>query len=681
MRRLYIIICVAVVAMFLTGCGAEQAVKKGDRFYALGEYYDASTKYKKAYSQTPAKERTQRGKVALKMAECYRKINYTQKAIAAYNNAIRYKQTDSLTYLYLGQQLMKNGNYKEAEKAFQTFLDSMRNDGSTESRNYEQLAKTGIQSAQKAPQWKKEGSAYTVKRERFFDSRRAEYSPMLAGEENDQLFFTSTRNQAKGDELSGITGTKNADIFMSQKDDKGKWQRPEVIDSELNSDDDEGACCFSPDGRTMYLTQCRTDASYPRYATIVTSNRSDASWSKATELTITHDTLSAYAHPAVSPDGEWLYFASNMPGGMGGYDIWRFRLTDKGLSGVENLGEPINTPGDELFPTFRPNGDLYFSSNGHEGMGGLDIYYTSPIPSQGGESNASPLGRFGEVQHPGYPLNSQGDDFGMTFEGLLNQGFFSSNRGDGKGWDHIYSFYNPEIVQTVKGWVYEQDGYELPQAVVYMVGNDGTNMKLSVKGDGSFTQPIKPGVDYVFLGTCKGFLNHQEQLRVEPVTESEEYVLQFPLASITAPVLIENIFYDFDKATLRPESTAALDKLVTLLNENANVTIELSAHCDYKGSAEYNKGLAQRRAEAVVEYLTAHGIPEDRLKPVGYGKEKPKTIRRKLTEKYPFLKEGDVLTEDFIKKLDEEQQEICNQLNRRTEFIVLRTTYGLFPKK
>lgn len=681
MRRLYIIICVAVVAMFLTGCGAEQAVKKGDRFYALGEYYDASTKYKKAYSQTPAKERTQRGKVALKMAECYRKINYTQKAIAAYNNAIRYKQTDSLTYLYLGQQLMKNGNYKEAEKAFQTFLDSMRNDGSTESRNYEQLAKTGIQSAQKAPQWKKEGSAYTVKRERFFDSRRAEYSPILAGEENDQLFFTSTRNQAKGDELSGITGTKNADIFMSQKDDKGKWQRPEVIDSELNSDDDEGACCFSPDGRTMYLTQCRTDASYPRYATIVTSNRSDASWSKATELTITHDTLSAYAHPAVSPDGEWLYFASNMPSGMGGYDIWRFRLTDKGLSGVENLGEPINTPGDELFPTFRPNGDLYFSSNGHEGMGGLDIYYTSPIPSQGGESNASPLGRFGEVQHPGYPLNSQGDDFGMTFEGLLNQGFFSSNRGDGKGWDHIYSFYNPEIVQTVKGWVYEQDGYELPQAVVYMVGNDGTNMKLSVKGDGSFTQPIKPGVDYVFLGTCKGFLNHQEQLRVEPVTESEEYVLQFPLASITAPVLIENIFYDFDKATLRPESTAALDKLVTLLNENANVTIELSAHCDYKGSAEYNKGLAQRRAEAVVEYLTAHGIPEDRLKPVGYGKEKPKTIRRKLTEKYPFLKEGDVLTEDFIKKLDEEQQEICNQLNRRTEFIVLRTTYGLFPKK
>jgi outer membrane protein OmpA-like peptidoglycan-associated protein/tetratricopeptide (TPR) repeat protein len=652
--------------MLLTGCGAEQALKKGDKFYALGEYYDASTKYRKAYSQTPAKERQQRGKIALKMAECYRRINYTQKAIAAYNNVIRYKQADSLTQLRLGQQLMKNANYKEAAKAFQTFLDSA---DIQQQKEYIQLARNGLRSAQKAQQWKDEGSAYTVKRENFFNSRRADYSPMLYGDQYDMLFFTSTRNQAKGDELSGITGTKNADIFFSQKDDKGKWQKPEVIDTELNSDGDEGACSFSPDGRTMYLTQCKTDPSYPRYANIATSNRSDAAWSKATELKLTRDTLSAYAHPAVSPDGQWLYFTSDMPGGMGGYDIWRVRLTTSGVGGVENLGALINTPGDEQFPTFRPNGDLYFSSNGHEGMGGLDIFIAHP------DSTGWTL------EHPGYPLNSQGDDFGMTFEGLHNKGFFSSNRGDGKGWDHIYSFYNPEIIQTVKGWVYEKDGYELPQALVYMVGNDGTNLKLSVKGDGSFTHQIKPGVDYVFLGTCKGFLNHQEHLKVEPVEESEEYVLQFPLASITAPVLIDNIHYDFDKATLRPESTEALDQLVELLNENPNVTIELSAHADYRGSAAYNKRLSQRRAESVVQYLIEHGISADRLTPVGYGKEKPKTIRRKLTEKYPFLKENDILTEEFIKKLDEEQQEICNQLNRRTEFTVLRTTYGMFDKK
>ena len=683
-KKIHLILLLAVAAL-LTGCGADQAIKKGDKAYALGEYFDASTQYKKAYSQTPPKQRDQRGRIALKMAECYRRINYTQKAIAAYNNAIRYKQQDSLTHLYLGQQLMKNGQYKEAAKQFQAQLDSIVAFESAGEKGYEEvrtLALTGLRSAQKAPAWKQEGSAYTVKRENFFNSRRSEYSPMLGGDEWDQLFFTSTRNQSKGDDLSGITGTKNADIFLSQKDDKGKWQRPESIDSELNTEGEEGACSFTPDGRTMYLTQCKTDPDYPRFATIVTSNRSDAAWSKATELKLTRDTLSAYAHPAISPDGEWLYFTSNMPGGMGGYDIWRVRLTTSGVGGVENLGAPINTPGDEMFPTFRPNGDLYFSSNGHEGMGGLDIYIAKPTQNTELITEDGELGseRY-EIEHPGYPLNSQGDDFGMTFEGLKNQGYFSSNRGDGKGWDHIFSFYNPEIVQTVTGWVYEQDGYELPAGQVYMVGNDGTNLKLSVKGDGSFTQQIKAGVDYVFLGTCKGFLNHQEQLRVEPVTESEEYVLQFPLASITAPVLIDNFFYDFDKATLRPESAEALDKLVVLLEDNPNVTIELSAHCDYKGSAEYNKRLSQRRAESVVKYLIEHGIASDRLTPVGYGKDKPKKIRRKVTEKYPFLKENDILTEEFIKTLeDAEQQEQCNQLNRRTEFRVLRTTYGLFSK-
>ena len=663
MRKICIIIHCVVCTVLLTGCGADQAMKKGDKFYAVGEYYDAAAQYRKAYTQTPNKERELKGQRAMKMAECYRRILLTNKAITAYNNAVRYKQDDSLTHFYLGQLHLKNGNYKEAARQFQTAMDSL-----PQTDPHWQLAKTGLHSAQMVPQWKKEASPYTVKRENQFNSRRAEFSPMLAGDDNEQLFFTSTRNQAQGDEYSGITGSKAADIFMAQKDDKGKWGKPQAIDSELNSAFDEGVCSFSPDGRTMYLTQCKTDANYPRFATIVASSRSDATWSKPTEITISKDTLTSFAHPAVSPDGEWLYFVSDMPGGLGGYDIWRCRLFGNNEVGtIENLGPLVNTAGDEKFPAFRPNGDFYFSSDGHPGMGGLDIY----ILKKGARN----------LEHPVAPLNSQGDDFGMTFEGRYNRGYFSSNRGDTRGYDHIYSFYNPEIVQTVKGWVYEQDGYELTAAQVYMVGNDGTNLKLSVRGDGSFTQEIKPGVDYVFLGTCKGFLNHQEQLRVEPVTKSEEYVLQFPLANISAPVLIENIFYDFDKATLRPESQTALDELVNLLNENPNITIELSAHTDYKGSDQYNERLSQRRAESVVNYLIAHGIASDRLTPKGYGEGKPKKIKRKVAEKYPFLKEGDVLKEEFVVQLPEEQQEQCNQLNRRTEFIVLRTTYGLFDKE
>ena len=659
---LYLLLFSSIFSLVLTSCGADQAMKKGDKFYAVGEYFDAATQYRKAYTQTSNKEKALKGQRAMKVADCYRRIHFTSKAITAYQNAIRYKQDDSLTHFYLGQLHMRNGNYKEAAKQFQMAIDSLQ---STADDRHFLLAKNGLKAAQQAPLWRKDGSAYTIKRMDLFNSRRAEFSPMLSGDQNEQLYFTSTRNQAQGDEYSGITGSKNADIFFSQKDDKGRWSKPQTIDSELNSAMDEGACCFSPDGRSMYLTVCKTDPSYPRYATIAVSSRSDASWSKPTELTISKDTLSSFAHPAVSPDGEWLYFVSDMPGGVGGYDIWRCRLTNnKELGSPENLGEPINTPGDEMFPTFRPNGDLYFSSDGHPGFGGLDIFVADSL----------------KIEHLGFPMNSQGDDFGMTFEGRLNTGYFCSNRGDTRGYDHLYSFYNPEIVQTVKGWVYEQDGYELTAAQVYMVGNDGTNLKLSVRGDGSFTQQIKPHVDYVLLATCKGFLNHQEQLRVEPVTESEEYVLQFPLANISAPVLIDNIFYDFDKATLRPESATALDELVRLLNENPNITIELSAHTDYKGSDAYNEGLSQRRAESVVNYLIEHGIATDRLTPKGYGEGKPKTIKRKVAEKYSFLKEGDVLTESFITALPEEQQEQCNQLNRRTEFIVLRTTYGLFDK-
>ena len=648
------------VALMLHSCAADNAMRKGEKFLAIGEYHDAAEQFKKAYTKTPTKERQLRGQRALKMAHCYRHISSTQKAISAYRNALRYNVASLDDRLDYARLLLKNGEYKRALTEFELLNDSMPNNV---------LVRNGLLSAKMAPKWKEQGSDYTVKKMTEFNSRRADYCPVLAGDQWDRLYFSSTRNDALGDELSGITGAKPGDIFFSDKDDKGKWSKPQTIESGLNTEYDEGACCLFPDGSTMYLTQCLSDASYPRFAQIVTAQRSDASWGKTTPLIITNDTLSSYAHPAVSPDGEWLYFVSDMPGGKGGLDIWRMRLTANGPVGVENLGEPINTPGDEMFPTFRPNGDFYFSSDGHPGFGGLDIFIATV-----GED-----GKY-HLSHPGYPLNSQGDDFGMTFQGQLNQGFFSSNRGDGRGWDHIYSFYNPEIVQTIRGWIYEQDGYELTAGEARIVGTDGTNLRLGVRGDGSFEYVVKPGVDYIILAMCDGFLNHKEEIHVDSVKESKVYDLQFPLASISAPVLIDNIFYAFDKATLLPESKNALDSLILMLNENPNITIELSAHTDYRGAEAYNKKLSQKRAESVVKYLINHGIAADRLTAVGYGEEKPKTIRRKVAERYPWLKENDVLTEEFILKLKPEQQETANALNRRTEFKVLRTTYNMFDK-
>ena len=650
----------ALLTLFLCGCGADNYARKAEEYYAIGEYFDAAEEYKKAYSNTPVKEKEKRGERAWKMAECYRRIGYSAKAAGAYQNAVRYKVGGNEATLRLAQMQHWMGKYNEAIKNYTMYLDSVPS--SVE-------AQVGLEGCKQASAWKKKGSLYSIKKLPILASRRADYSPALYGSEWDQLYFTTTRQQAKGEELNGITGVKMADIFFSQKDDKGKWSKPEAIEGDVNSEYEDGACSFSPDGKKMYFTRCTHDPNYPRYAIIMSSTRSDAAWSKPEEVKISNDTLSTFAYPAVSPDGKWLYFSSDMPGGQGGMDLWKVSLDDYSFGVPENLGPKINTFGNEVFPSFRANGELYFSSDGHPGMGGLDLFRAEQDSTN-----------HWTIANLGSPMNSAGDDFGMTFEGLHNRGFFSTNRGNGRGWDQIMSFECPEIVQSIKGWVYEKDGYELPEALVYMVGNDGTNLKLSVRSDGSFVQEVKPNVDYVLLGTCKGYLNHKQEISIDTSSVSREHVLQFPLASMTTPVLIRNVFYEFDSAALTDSSTIALDSLALLLTENPGITIELSSHCDYRGKDEYNLRLSQRRAESVVNHLISKGLPAERMIPVGYGESRPKIVTRRIAEQNPFLQVGDTLTESFILALPEEaQQEVCNALNRRTEFRVMRTTFGM-PK-
>lgn len=652
-----------IIMSALCACSnAERTTRRADAAMAIGEYQEAASLYRRAYMQTSPRERASRGVLAYKMGEAYRSFGNVGRALAAYKNAERFGVADSLVLRKQGDMLRYAGNYKGAEEKYKTYLEKNPEDV---------LALAGYRSSQKAPAIRETGSAYTVKLDKNFSSSRADYCPAFSDRNGSAVYFSSTRNSGTGGQMSGITGTKSGDIYCLKKDEKGHWKSPEAAEGELNSEWDEGAACFTEDGNTMYFTVCRSDPQYPRMAEIWTSTRNDAKWGKPQALKITADTLSSYAHPALSPDGKWLYFVSDMPGGYGGYDLWRASVVGgHGVGAVENLGPEINTPGNEMFPAFRPSGELYFSSDGREpNLGGLDLY----------RAKEDTLTKHWEVAHLPYPMNSNGDDFGITFEGLHNRGFFSSNRASaGRGWDKIYSFSFPEILLSVKGWVYEQDGYELPEAVVYMVGNDGTNMKIGVNLEGSFEQPLAPGGKYLFLATCKGYLNYRAELTVDSLVQKEhQYVLQFPLPSISIPVLVRGVYYEFDKADLTDNSREALDRLVKVLKENPNITIELSAHCDYRGRAEYNEKLSQRRAESVVRYLTEHGIEAERLTAKGYGESQPKTVSKKMAEKYPFLHENDVLTEEFILKLQPEQQEVCNSLNRRTEFRVLRTTYGL----
>ncbi|WP_278705762.1 OmpA family protein [Parabacteroides goldsteinii] len=651
-----------LTALLLFSCKSAK-LSDAEEKQRIGEYFEAAAIYRKVYTKTSPQKQDLRGYIAYRMAECNRLINNTPRATSAYMNALRYDYPDSIVSLRLGQMYQKSGKYMDAIRHYNDFL--LLNPES-------QLALNGIKGSELAPQWKQNPSRYIVKRMEKFNSRRGEFCPMLYGEKYDQLYFTSSRtpkgaNKDKDETISAITGQRNNDFFLVKQDEQGNWLAPVELEDEVNTEFDEGTPSFSKDGNTMYYTYCAQDPEGPRTSEIYVSTRSSAKWGKGTRASIVKDSVTALGHPAVSPDGKYLYYVSDAVGGFGGKDIFRSRLVGNDFGPMENLGPDINTPGDEMFPYVRDSVTLYFASNGHPGMGGLDLF----------KATQDSTGKW-HVENLKAPINSMGDDFGITFEGDKEKGFFSSNRNDARGYDHLYSFELPVITIFIEGIVSDVDENPIEDATVRIVGKDGLNEKVLAKKDGTYRVELERDIRYVMMASARGYLNQNFELKTGPEEKNETYIVDFYLSPISKPVVIENIFYDFDKATLRPESQKALDEMIKMLNDNPNVTIELGAHTDRKGSDQYNERLAQRRAQSGVDYLIAGGIEKERLEAKGYGESVPKVINKKMAKNYDFLNEGDVLTEEFILTLTPEQQEIADQINRRTEFKVLRTNYNLF---
>lgn len=656
-KAVYIIVCLLLTAV-AAGCRTPK-LSEADAQFQRGEYYDASVTYKKVYNKLRKKEeRPQRGEVAFKMGRCYRLLNMSARASAAFQNALRYEYPDSTTHFMLAQALHADGKYAAALRSYDKYLEFCPDDS---------LAINCAEGCRTAQEIRARGSRYVVKQAKLFNSRRADFCPMYLGADCDQIYYTSTTEKATGDKKSEITGMKNADVFFSKKNEKGEWERPEPVEGELNTEFDEGIVAFSSDAQTMYLTKARRELNAPTSVEIYTSTRSDAKWSAPVKFEITADTLSTFGHPAVSPDGEYLYFVSDMPGGYGGKDIWRISLKERQGSLV-NLGPDINTEGNDDFPYVRSDGSLYFSSDGHPGMGGLDIFRATAV--------GDPADLRWKVENMGFPINSAGDDFGITF-GKGEDGFFSSNRGDARGYDHIYSFEYDPVRITIEGLVMDKDEEPVKNAIIRIVGNDGSNQKEVARDDGSFSFALQRGVKYVMLAGAKGYLNQKQEFASDSTMEDANYWVEFILPSISKPSVVENIFYDYDKADLRSESKTALNELIAVLHDNPNVTIEMASHTDRWGSDAYNINLSERRAKSVVDYLVENGISRDRLQPHGYGKSRPKTVTKRIARLYPQFKEGDILTEEFIKTLSEEDQQAADQINRRTEFSVLSLTYNM----
>ncbi|MBN2634895.1 MAG: OmpA family protein [Prolixibacteraceae bacterium] len=643
-----------LIITILSGCGI--AKKGNDAIFSqeIGEYYRAIEKYRKASRKE--KDREKRMLYAFEIAECYRYIGDYEMAELYYKNAIRRGYTDPIVLLHHADMLRVTQEYEIAIETYRTYLDSVPND---------ERAIDGLEAIRKTQEWVANPTRHIINPIKELNSRESDFSPVFVGGRDNEIIFTSTRTTSTGKRESMITGQNYADLFRSTFGvQKQKWNEPQLIDESflINTEDEEGTATLSASGEQMIFTRARYDKAQSVGTELYSASQSRGSWSEPIKLEIVGDSLVA-AHPALSPDENLLYFVSDMPGGIGGKDIWVAEKNGNSYSKPVNLGEPINTPGDEMFPFVRDNGELYFSSNYRIGMGGFDIF----VATKDDDGNWL-------IKNMGSPINSPADDFGIAFVTGENKGMFTSNRKGSRS-DDIYSFMVPPKIFEAEGDIFDKEtNTRLEGADIRIIGTDGTNLKMRATG-GKFKYKLKPETEYIFAAFKDGFLRDKAIASTVGLDDSRNFRFEMYLTPTDSPIKIENINYAFGSAELLDVSKKALDTLVQILVFNPTITIELMSHTDYVGTEEANFTLSQQRAQSVVDYLIEKGISPQRLVAKGYGETWPKQVTRELAQQYDFLKRNDELTEEFINNLTPEQQEIANQINRRTEFRVLSTDF------
>jgi peptidoglycan-associated lipoprotein len=652
-KKKILITSLLTILLFPVAYGQMKYFHNAEEVFNAGQYYRAVELYREAYNNIQGKEI--KAEIVFKIAECYRLTGQYRKSELWYNNAITKEYDNPKIYLYYADALKTDEEFEKAIANYEEYAKLVPDDPRGE---------MGVESCKLAQKWKENPNGYKISEMKYINSTSRDYCPSFSKSEYDEIYFTSTRDESLGEEKHGGTGEYFSDIFYSKRDMSGRWSRPESVPGEVNTEVEEGATSFTGDFMTMYFTRCEVDKKEKLGCRIYFSKKNESGeWGKAQQVTIGQDSI-VVAHPSISDDGTTLYFVSNRPGGYGKTDIWKTtKGGEDGWTDPVNLGQSINTPGNEMFPFIHPDGTLYFSSDYHLGMGGLDIFKATP------QSNGDY-----KVENMRYPINSTHDDFGIVFQKNKEKGFFSSSRDRD---DEIYSFVLPPLKFSVEGNVKNKKTEEpIQNATVKLVGSDGMTMSSQTDEDGNFKFMLRPETDYVFVASKKNFLTNKGKASTKGLEESKVFKPEILLSSIKEPIELPNIFYDFAKWSLRPESKQALDKLVETLNDNPRVIIELRAHTDYRGEHWANVELSTKRAESVVNYLIDHGIDTERLRAKGYAATKPKEIDAQLAQEYDFLSKGDVLTEEFIKNLEtEEQQEIANQINRRTEFKVISTDY------
>ncbi|MDR1349047.1 MAG: OmpA family protein [Prevotellaceae bacterium] len=657
MKIIKSIFIVLTAIALLSGCNSGKALlRKANKTFESGAYSKAIKQYRKALPKISRREQILAN---YNLGECFRILNQNVSAEQTYGRLVRRGDNIRDVLYKFTEVLVKNRKYAEAERTFETFVRQHPEDSRIENmRSTIAFARTHDTVPQKE---------YMVENFTIVNSLFNDFCPIFATNDYETIFFTSSRQSGKKDrKRHDVTGEYTSSIYQTELGKDGKWSKTMKVEDLSTKKDEEGVCSFNNSYTTLYFTktQGRYDdlAGSSIYAAIRDNNYN---WSEPEVVNIIADSINV-GQPSISPDELTLYFVSDMPGGFGGHDIWKSTRTSKSDTWNQpiNLGEKINTKSDEMFPYCHSENELYFSSTGHVGLGGLDIYRAT----QADDGSWT-------VENLGEPFNSNQDDFGIIFEGETDNGYFTSNRNGGKGGDDIYRFYVnvPVIEYYVEGIICDAKTKAPLAGEVKIIGNNGSTLIRKTEKDGTYRFKLTANTDYLCIASADKHLNQKSRLSTMGYEDSYVFTDTLNLTPTDKPIEIPNIFYEFGKADLNPSSKEALDFLVEIMRDNPAIIIELAAHTDSRGTDRVNDDLSQQRSQAVVDYMIHEGIKEDRMIATGYGKRQPKIIDKETAEKYPFLAAGRKLDDKYINtfKDDEEKFEICHQLNRRTELIVI----------
>lgn len=639
--------------------------KNADLAFGRKQYTEAVDRYKKAYRKTRRKK-DERNRITFQIAECYRLIGLTKRAEPYYKRVLKtdFVNSHPEVYLYAADTYKINGKYKEAIANYEIYAQKVPDDP---------RGRLGAESTALIEEWLENPSKYELTELKKINSTKdSDFAACWTSNNYNEIIFTSTRDASTGKEKDGITGQEFTDLFTSKQDRQGKWSTPVLADESesVNTEASEGSPFMNSKYTKLYFTRCQNGAHRKNGCQIMVAAKSGGTFSNAQPVEITSvDTLDIVGHPTLSDDELIMYFAAERKGGFGGKDIWisTRENASEPFGRPFNLGEKVNTAGDEMYPFLRYDTTLYFASNGHGGMGGLDIFVTS----------MDTAGNWGEPRNLKSPINSTGDDFAIMFHPRDERGFISSNRGNTRGIDNIYYFEEPPILFTFSGTVKDAKTKQfVSNASVRMIGSDGSNNMTRTNDKGYFNfseSQMNKNTTYDITIDKDNYFTFSAQETTVGVEFSKDFEKEYAIEPIPQePIMLPDILYDLGKWDLKPQFEDSLQGLIETLQINPTITIELASHTDARDTEERNDILSQKRAQSVVDYLIIRGIDPMRLTAKGYGERVPRTLMSDKTIKGYTFKAGTVLTEDFINKLPStEIKEAAHQMNRRTEFRIL----------